>query len=229
MVKKKKLESPEVLKAEEVSKALVRRVPYGLEVLKETRISKTADPLATFEMVAQVKNWAADSIKKLDTERKEIIAGAQQTVRLVNAKMRAIREAQFEPALYRAEQLLADYVADVQAAEQKKIERKAKRLVEKGATKRAEDVRAEAATVRVAMPSAQVQTRELWEVEVTDLNAFLEIAPTLCAQDDSLRAKLVDLLQTHYRPRAVQAKRENFGVAGLCGVRKTTFPKKRGA
>lgn len=219
----------EVKKAEQASKALVRTMPTGFDMMAISRISKTDDPAATFEQVSAVRVWASEAIKQLDAERKDIIKGAQDTVKKVNAKMKQIREAQFQPVLDKADALLNGYADELRKIEEKKAARTAKRLIAKGDKDRAKDVLAAAEHIApLALQSSVLDTRENWSAQVNDLGVFLEAAPTLCKQDGALREKLVTLIESHYRSRAIKAKRKDFGVPGVTGVASTMFAKKRG-
>ena len=225
MAKKKKQngtkEAPEIQKADQSCKALVRQLSQPEKWLKVKEIETEKKLMQADECLA----WCKDFYKQVETERKELVNPLNSVVRALNKRFKDVTEP-VETLRKHVDGLMGDYAQKLRAAEQKRIERAAKAAEKRGEEQYAEDLR-EGALHQKVMPTLQHTTvREEWSAEVTDLKALM-----LAVMEDNplvsgLRAPIKELFEKHLGKLARSLKKENLGVDGAKGVQSAGFARK---
>lgn len=221
-----KMPKPEVIEAGKKSTALVRQTREPQKIMKLAVIKDDKQ----YSSVASVVKWTKDTITDAEKERKAIIAGAQQTVRLVNAKYKPAREA-IEEIQKHGVSLLRSYDEKLRAEERKKTEKEAAKARKAGNEQYADDLEDMAMIARPrTRTNGDLGQRDYWHAEVTDLGqlllAFIEGKNPILKP---LRKDLETWLATRLSATARNAKNEDIGVAGAKGVREIGYSNKPGS
>jgi hypothetical protein len=192
----------------------------------ERNSSKQLAPLTgwleTEELEAERLDAAFSARKQVSGVRKQIEAAKKEILDPLNkARTATIKQAKTADAPWeRLEKhikgLITDHEAALRYEEQRKAERRAKRLEKKGAVEAAEDVREEAAVVRVLPTSTAGSTRESWSAKVTSIQDLCAAVAAGHVPAEYVQANL-PALNTVARAK----KTVDLGIAGVVGVRGT--------